>query len=289
MSLMNNRKSLIAATIAAIFVLALFGTITFKNENKKTETKQSTPQYQYVSAKNAIKKNAVIKEEDVEIKMSPASLVGSYKATGEVVGRKAKQDIEVGKPIMKVFVQEIKIDDGASVGIKPTEGFRAIPILVRKSSLPPYISLSDRFDLATKENSMTIENLRILNMLDPTKDDSNKMLILEIKSEDIPSFIKYQVATKGFIFLQKNKEDIGEYKFMDIHKLEEERKKAEEKKLFDELLKQANEPASLPPIENIKNNEPIPDFQPSGFIETKNTKEVEVIIGNSKTKMEFED
>ena len=90
---MNNRKSLIAATIAAIFVLALFGTITFKNENKKTETKQSTPQYQYVSAKNAIKKNAVIKEEDVEIKMSPASLVGSYKATGEVVGRKAKQDI----------------------------------------------------------------------------------------------------------------------------------------------------------------------------------------------------
>lgn len=289
MSLMNNRKSLIAATIAAIFVLALFGTITFKNENKKTETKQSTPQYQYVSAKNAIKKNAVIKEEDVEIKMSPASLVGSYKATGEVVGRKAKQDIEVGKPIMKVFVQEIKIDDGANAGIKPAEGFRAIPILVRKSSLPPYISLSDRFDLATKENSMTIENLKILNMLDPTKDDSNKMLILEIKSEDIPSFIKYQVATKGFIFLQKNKEDVGEYKFTDIQKLEEERKKAEEKKLFDELLKQANEPASLPPIENIKNNEPIPDFQPSGFIEAKNTKEVEVIIGNSKTKMEFED
>lgn len=289
MSLMNNRKSLIAATIAAIFVLALFGTITFKNENKKTETKQSTPQYQYVSAKNAIKKNAVIKEEDVEIKMSPASLVGSYKATGEVVGRKAKQDIEVGKPIMKVFVQEIKIDDGANAGIKPAEGFRAIPILVRKSSLPPYISLSDRFDLATKENSMTIENLKILNMLDPTKDDSNKMLILEIKSEDIPSFIKYQVATKGFIFLQKNKEDVGEYKFTDIQKLEEERKKAEEKKLFDELLKQANEPASLPPIENIKNNEPIPNLQPSGFIEAKNTKEVEVIIGNSKTKMEFED
>ena len=110
-------------------------------------------------------------------------------------------------------------------------------------------------------------------MLDPTKDDSNKMLILDIKSEDIPSFIKYQVATKGFVFLQKNKEDVGEYKVTDIQKLEEERKKAEEKKLFDELLKQANEPASLPPIENIKNNEPITNLHTIGLNDKKKTKE----------------
>ena len=71
--------------------------------------------------------------------------------------------------------------------------------------MPPYISLNDRFDLATKDNLMIIENLKILNILDPTKDESNKMLILEIKSEDVPTFIKYQVSTKGFIFLQKNK------------------------------------------------------------------------------------
>ena len=46
------------------------------------------------------------------------------------------------------------------------------------------------------------------------------MLILEIKSEDVPTFIKYQVSTKGFIFLQKNKSDVGEYKVFDIQKQE---------------------------------------------------------------------
>ena len=281
MSLMNNRKSLIAATVAALFVLIIFGSITFNgNMQKPIEDK---PEYQYVAAKNAIKKNAVIKEEDVEIKMSPVEIGGTYKGTGEIIGRKAKQDIEIGKPVVKAFIQEIKIIEEPK-GVKPKEGYRAIPILIKKSSLPPYISLDDRFDLATKDNCMIIENLKILNMLDPTRDESNKMLILEIKSTDVPTFIKYQVSTKGFVFLQKNKEDIGEYRFIDVKKQEEERK------TFESMLRQANEPVNLPPIERIKdNNDQISDFQSSGFVAPRKGKEVEVIVGNSKTKMEFSD
>lgn len=289
MSLMNNRKSIIAATVAALFVLIIFGSITF-NGNKQKVTESKAPQFQYVVAKNIIKKNAVIKEEDVEIKTSSVAIGGTYKATGEIIGRKAKQDIEIGKPVTKNSIQEIKIKEEPKEGIKPKEGYRAIPILVRKSSMPPYISLNDRFDLATKDNLMIIENLKILNILDPTKDESNKMLILEIKSEDVPTFIKYQVSTKGFIFLQKNKEDIGEYKFVDIKKQEEEKKKAEEKKMLEEMIKQASIPANLPPIEKIKdNNDQIPELQTGSFVAPTKGKEVEVIVGNSKTKMEFND
>lgn len=288
MSLMNNRKSIIAATVAAFMVLVIFGSLTFNN-NRPVEPEQKAPQYQYVAAKSAIKKDEVIEEADVEIKMSPMEITGAYKATGEVIGRKAKNDIEVGKPIVKAFVQEIKIKKEPKEGIIPKEGFRAVPILIRKSSMPPYITLESRFDLATKENSMLIENLRILNILDPTKDESNKMLILEIKSTDVPTFIKYQVSTKGFIFLQKNKSDVGEYKFVDIQKQEEEQKKIEEKQAINDLLKNAEIPTSLPPLEKIKDNtDQIPDLQ-TGFVAPKKGKQVEVIVGKTKTKMEFDD
>lgn len=284
MSLMNNRKSLIAATVAALFVLIIFGSITFNGNGKIDAAREKTPQFQYVITKNAIKKNDVIEEEDVEIKMSPVEIGGTYKATGEVVGRKAKIDIEVGKPLVKAFVQEIKIKEEPKEGIKPQEGFRAIPVLIKKSSLPPYISLDDRFDLATKDNSMIIENLKILNILDPTRDDANKMLILEIKSEDVPTFIKYQVATKGFVFLQKNKEDIGKYRFIDIKKQE-----IEKIKNYGPIT-EGDIPSSLPPIESIKDNyNQIPDIQSTGFVAPKKGKQVEVIVGSSKTKMEFDD
>lgn len=56
------------------------------------------------------------------------------------------------------------------------------------------------------------------------------------------------------------------------------------------MIKQASIPANLPPIEKIKdNNDQIPELQTGGFVAPTKGKEVEVIVGNSKTKMEFND
>lgn len=286
MSLINNKKSTIFATAAALVVLFLFGSVTFKTTPQPQNVKQ--PEHLYVAAKNTIKKGEQIKEEDLEIKDFPIEINGAYKATGELIGRVAKQDIEAQKPVIKTFIKEIEITEQPKEGILPQEGYRAIPVLVQKSGLPPYISLSDRFDLATKENSMIIENLRILNILDPAKSDLNKMLILEIKNEDVSAFIAYQVKTKGLIFLQKNSEDIGEYKFTDIKKAELEKKKSEEKRALEDIPKKASNEPVLPPIDKIKDNADS-DIELHNTLKKRadNTKEVEIIVGSTKTKMEF--
>ncbi len=286
MSILNNKRALILSAITAVCVFGCFGAYVFNSTPKDVQTPK-TPQYQFVVAKEEIKKGSVVKEEDIEIKDFPMDINGTYKATGELVGRTAKQDIVAGKPIMKAFIKEIVVKETNDEGIQPDEGFRAVPVLVKKSGLPPYISTSDRFDLTTKENTMVIENLRILNILDPTKDESNKMIILEIKTSDVSDFVKHLSTTKGLIFLQKNPGDYGEYKFTDLERLRIENELAQEKRAMEELIKKTSNP--IPPA--IENNEipNISDIAPSVFKTPEKTREVEIIVGNSKTKMEFSD
>lgn len=282
MSLMNNRKSLIAATVASAMVFVIVGSLILKTPPK--EIQSNLPKYQYVISKTDIKKGDVIKEEDIEMKDFGINIEGTYKATGELIGRNAKTDIASGKPIIKNFIEEIKIKQ-EKIGIEPQEGYRAIPVLIRKSAMPPYLSTETRFDLFTRENSMKIENLKILNVLDPTRDESNKMLVLEIKNSDVSAFIEYQVKTKGFIFLQKNPNDVGEYKFIDIEK-------AEQAKIRKEAENRAKNETGLPSVPVIGKISPddiqnINELIPANNVNT-HKKEVEVIVGTQKTKVEFE-
>ncbi|MCD8024543.1 MAG: SAF domain-containing protein [Candidatus Gastranaerophilales bacterium] len=272
---MNNKKSLIAAVVTSALVFVIFGALSL--QSTPNQPKPQAPKFQLVVAKTDIKKGAAIKEEDVELKEFPINVEGSYKATGEVVGRNSKSDITAGKPIIKTFIKEISIKDNSSAGIEPSDGFRAIPVLVKKSVLPPYISTDAQFDLFTRENSMWIENLKILNILDPTKDESNKMLILEIKNTDVPSFIKHQVETKGFIFIQKNKDEYGPYRFFDADRAQ---------KIVSASA--AKPPSKLPETGNIPKIDDV-DIS-SGFFDktpVKSGKQVEVIVGSTKSKVEF--
>lgn len=269
MSLINNKKSLVAAIATGVVVFVAFGWMTLRTPTKQIDT---TPivKNQYVTAKVDIKKGDTIKEEHIEIKEYPINIDGTYKATGELLGRDAQADIAAGKPILKKFIKEIIVKDGVPKGIEPAQGYRAIPLLVKKSQLPPYISTEAKFDLFTKENSMKIENLKLLNVLNPTKDESNKMLILEVKTSDVSAFIKYQLETKGFIFLQKNPEEYGEYNFVDIQK---------EKLLAEQNALVKIEP-ELPPIDKL----PLIGVDDETY---SSIKEVEVVVGKEKTKVEF--
>ncbi len=284
MSLTNNRKSLIAALVTGALVFVIFGSITLKTP----DTVQTAPSYQFVVAKTDIKKDDKIKEENVEIKDFQVNIEGTYKATGELIGRVAKQDITAGKPIMQAFIQPIDVQDDPLKGVEPDEGFRAVPLLIKKSSLPPYVATNARFDLFTRENTMKVENLRILAILDTSKDGANKMLLLEIKNEDVPAFIKYQVDTKGFIFLQKNTGEYGEYKFVDFEKI----KKQQEEKTAKQTARRTSGAVSgeIPSLKNIPDIEDIP-YVGSKNVQTKEPpisgKGVEIIVGNTKSRVEF--
>lgn len=283
MSLINNKKSLFIAIVLGALVFVIVGCLVLQ-VNPSQAPVQSV--HQYVIAKTDIKKGDTVKEENVEIKDLGVNIDGTYKATGEIIGRVADKDIVAGRPIMKAFIKEIVVKEQPKEGELPKEGFRAVPMLVRKSSMPPYITTGALFDLFTKENSMKIENLKILNILDPSKDQTNKMLVLEIKNSDVATFINYQVETKGFIFLQKNPNEYGNYKFYNLAGTTPAKTKT---------YYSSNREVALPPINKLEeeNIQPISNLVKNNDlsepVSNKNRKAVEVIVGNNKTTMEFED
>ena len=278
MSFINNKKSLVYSTIAAISVFAVFCVLLFNSTPKVTEKPKETSEYEYIVTVKDIKKGDVITEDDIEIKDLKMEMTGAYQKKADVIGRNADQEIKAGVPIIKNFLKAIEINN--TVNVEPKNGFRAVPLLIKASAMPPYVSTNQLYDLFTRENSMKVENLKILSILDSKSGDGNKILILEIKNSDVSSFIDNQVATSGFIFVQKNPDEYGEYKFSSS------KKNLNKDANFSEMPAKLPDDAYLPPISDVMNNQP-GISEPA--VDYTNKKEVEIIVGNTKTKMEFEE
>lgn len=273
MSLANNKKSLIVATVA---FCAAFCIIWYWASNSTPKTKEAENQtLEYVFTKTPIKKGDIIKEENLQMKKSVMEFEGAFKNISDVVGASANTNIEEDKIIIATFVnlpQDLK-------SAIPSVGFRAVALPIAKSGIPPYVIAGKKYDLYTGSNTMKIENVKVLNIIDQPENNSNKMIIFEIKNSDVPTFVD-SINKKGgdsYMLIEKNEADYGVYKFT---KKEEEPKK--ETKL-PPLIKDGY----IPPIENLdnflapneKNIEPVSNDVPK--------KEVEVIVGSNKTKMEF--
>ncbi len=276
MSLMNNRKSLIYSGIAGVAVFVIFFLIAF-GPSSNNNNNQTVTGYDFVITKKTIKKDAVIAEDDVTTKHFAIKIDNAVTATADVVGKKANKDIEADKPVLKAFLKETKTGSKDEVKVKePKKGYRAVPVLIKKSAIPPFVSTSGKYDLLTKENNMKIENLTILNMLDP-EDKSTKLLLLEIKDSDVPSFVKHQVKTKGFVFIHKNKSEYGDYRFI-----------ADDRITPGSSGKTYAPSGSLPPIDKIPQ---IDDIGQIGDLNqnygTTGGKEVELVIGSKKSKVRF--
>ena len=280
MSFINNKKSLFYSSVAAVSVFGIFCLLLFNSTPKVVEKPKEASEYEYVVTTKDIKKGDIITEDDVEIKDLQMEMTGAYQKKADVIGRSTEEEIKAGMPVVKNFLKAIEVNNTSN--IEPKNGFRAVPLLIKISALPPYVSTNQLYDLFTRENSMKIENLKILSILDSTSGDGNKLLILEIKNSDVPAFIDNQVATSGFIFVQKNPEEYGEYKFSSTKKSFNSDKDI----ISSEMPAKLPDSAYLPPISDVMNNEPSIS-QPA--VNYTDKKQVEIIVGNTKTKMEFEE
>ncbi len=279
MSLIRNKKAKIIAILTGLIVAVMFLYGTVINESKNEKSK---PQgFNAVFLTNEIKKGATIKEEDIEFKTLPSDFPDAYKTSAEVVGRVANKDLPKGSMIIKGALEEASSSSVGTQLQEPENGFRAVPVLIKKDAIPPYVSLDGRYDFYTKESSMEIDNLKILGMLEQGENSNNKILVLEIKNSDIPSFLEYANKTKGFVFVKKNKNDYGKYNYSDISGIKKEPKitQSAPQKIADE--------GKLPPIGDFQDFSSETKTQQVQNITPK--KEVEIIIGNQKTKMEFEE
>lgn len=270
MSIGNNKKALIVSMSFGILCLLLGGYWTLNSTPKVKESEKTT--LEYVFTKTPIKKGEIIKEENLQIKESAMKFEGAYENMDDVIGKTANTNIEENKIIINTFV-------GAGQLLKnvvPSAGFRSVALPIKKSAIPPYIQPNKKYDLYTGSNSIKIENVKILDIIDQPENDSNKMIIFEIKNPDVPVFVANINKKDGdsYMLIEKNQADYGEYKFTNTIQKQEDIK-----------ISTPVKDGYIPPLENFenfsdnKNIEPVSDYKP--------TKEVEIIVGNQKTKMEF--
>lgn len=271
MSLANNKKSLTVAFVAFVAALGIIWQFA-PNYNPKTKEPEK-PLPEYVFTKTAIKKGDIIKEENLQMKTSAMEFEGAFKSIDEVVGASANTNIEEDKILITTFVDLPQ----ALKSVIPSVGFRAVALPIAKSGIPPYVVAGKKYDLYTGSNSMKIENVKILSIIDQPENNSNKMIIFEIKNSDVPVFVS-NINKKGgdsYMLIEKNEADYGAYAFT---------KKNEEPKNGVKLPPIVKD-GYIPPIENLDNFLDDKNVQPVSNNIPK--KEVEVIVGSNKTKMEF--
>lgn len=278
MSFTNKKKPLViaflVAVIAAIGLAALFNNVTFKTNEP------ATSEFDYVYIKTPVKKGDVITKDNVGIKNTKINIAGGYQDVNDVIGKTAGVDMEEEKIVIEAFLENEKKSEGPSIG------FRSVALPIAKSGIPPYVQSGKRYDLYTGSNELRIENVKILDIVDQPNVSSNKMIILEINSSDVPNFIDNLKGKEKYVLVQKNVREYEPYKFYYSKKVEAP-------------AKTEKPDGYIPPISSLDRNiDRITDKQIEVLDKLKDSmdyelqkqqtrKEVEVIVGSQKTKMEF--
>lgn len=222
MSIKKNKNQLIISILVGVAIFAVTYQFVIRLHEENTKQREEIEKLKmgvgvnpsavsenntiYVVAKTDLSKGHIISSEDVELKDIKMKMNGTFKDVKVLDGAKVTKDITAGNPIPKASVS---IQNGSSD--EPKEGFRAVPATVQASRITPFIEDGTYIDIYTAENTIQASNVRILKVLDAAS-KSNKLIIFEIKEEDVEPFI-YGMTKDKIIPVQKNRKDGKEYSF----------------------------------------------------------------------------
>ena len=224
----------------------------------------------YVVAKTDIEKDHTITVDDVETEDIGMKASGAFTNIKDVIGATASKEIKAGRPIVSSALV-----NSASDSDEPKPGFRAVSATVASNRIAPYIEDGAYIDIYTANNTFQAANVRVLKILD-SGSKSNKIILFEIKEEDVSPFI-YGMTTDKLIPVQKNKNDKSEYSFAyDPFKYSSYTISSED--LNENLNTPVNAPANEPSEEN---------YVPAVNKKMTKTQTVEVIRGDVKQTLDF--
>ncbi len=220
----------------------------------------------YVVAKKDIEKDHTITIDDVEMKDLNMKASGAFTNIKSVIGVKTSKDIKAGAPIISSAIIAVKENKD-----EPEPGFRAVTATVAANRMAPFIESGARLDIYTANNTIQATNVRVIKVLD-SGSKSNKLVMFEIKEEDVGPFINGMTVDK-LIPVQRNSSDNSEYSFA-----------------YDPFKYSSYTVSSEDLNENL--GTPISDGGEENYIPVSNKKmtkgqTVEVIRGNVKQTLDF--
>lgn len=284
MSIKKNKNQLIISILVGIAIFAITYQFVVKQHEENLKQKAEIEKLKsgagvnysvdenttiYVVAKKDIPKDYIITSDDVEMKDLGMKTKGVYTDAKLVIGASTSKEIKAGFPVLKSSLNDIK-----STANEPKPGFRAIAVTMPKNSLAPFIEDGAFVDIYTTNNLIQISNVQILKVAD-AGNKANKLILLEIKDEDVPSFIVSLSGGKTselLVFAQRNNQEKGEYSFSYAPSYDFSNEN------FDSNIKNVSQTTEEPAVytQTVKHT-------PKKGMET-----VELIQGNTKQTLDFE-
>ncbi|GBF23321.1 pilus assembly protein CpaB [Candidatus Gastranaerophilus sp. (ex Termes propinquus)] len=272
MNVKKNKNQFITSVIIGIAIFGLsFLFFTSQqqqiDELKKAKAAPQAPRIRnyYVITKVDLKKGSTITADSVYIDEVPITEAKAFKSKDDIVGLTLIRDIGQKQILTRDFFQE---EDLAS-NLEPQKGFRAVSLVMGSKSYTPPLKPATYIDLYSTGGSLTMENIKVLDMKN-TKSD--KVVVLEIKEENVSSFVGVIAQEKErFIIVQKNQTDDKTYKFK-----------------YDPQVAELERIRALPdlaPSSVVNYN--IEEFTINEAPPTKKQNTVEIIRGTNKTEYEF--
>lgn len=160
----------------------------------------------YVVAKKDLEKGSKITIDDVEMKDLNMKASGAFTNIKSVIGVTISKDIKAGNPIISSAVVASKDNED-----EPAPGFRAVTATVAANRMAPFIESGARLDIYTANNTIQATNVRVIKVLD-SGSKSNKLVMFEIKEEDVGPFIN-GMTTDKLIPVKRNSSDTSAYSF----------------------------------------------------------------------------
>ncbi len=222
MSIKKNKNQLIISILVGLAIFAITYQFVIRQHEELVAQKEEIQKLKkgigvetsqadenttiYVVAKKDIEKDHTITVDDVEMKDLGMKANGAFTSIQNIIGVTTSKEIKAGRPITSSAVISPKNNKD-----EPEPGFRAVTATVAANRMAPFIEDGVYLDIYTANNTIQATNIRVIKVLD-SGSKSNKLVMFEIKEEDVSPFI-YGMTTDKLIPVQRNKTDKSEYSF----------------------------------------------------------------------------
>jgi len=223
MSIKKNKNQLIISILVGLAIFIITYQFVIKQHQENLAQKEEIEKLKsgigveavipenstiYVVAKKDIPKDYVITTDDIEMKDLGMKINGACNNKKVALGAKTTAAISMGRP---VITKDIVVKKDSTAADEPRPGYRAVAATIAANKIPPFVKDNVNLDVYTANDTFRATNIRVLKVSD-TGNKSNKLVIFEIKEEDVGAFILGMSADK-LIPVQKNSNDKTAYSF----------------------------------------------------------------------------
>lgn len=229
MSIKRNKNQLIISILVGVAIFAISYQFVVKQYDENIKQKAEIQRLKsgigidlassraettvYVVTKRELEKGEIISAEDVETKDVGVHIKNALTSTDKIIGKPTLKALKEGVPVTTSCV-DVPLEDDIPLtsSDEPKSGYRAVAASMSANKMAPFIKSNTYVDVYTADNTIQAKNVRIIKVMEQEGKNSGKLVLFEIKDEDVGAFINAMTKDK-LIPVQRSPHDKSGYEF----------------------------------------------------------------------------